>query len=203
MTCKKYSFFESYHKALSRVSDERYGRVVRAMSEFAFIGVEPNFVDDADWVVWELIHPIIARGQEISEARADAGRKGKGVSRNTGNSHAVKEPDTQNQNKTIQNNTKQNGKGIGYGMGKGNNKESTIVPKKNISLPISERMKKFQNELSPYLGKYGKDMLNDFYEYWAEPDRKGNKMRCELEKTWNLSSRLSRWQRRGNNGKSC
>jgi hypothetical protein len=47
------------------------------------------------------------------------------------------------------------------------------------------------------------DVYNDFYEYWAEPDRKGNKMRFELEKTWRLSSRLSRWQRRGNNGKSC
>ena len=195
MTCKKYSFFESYHKALSRVSDERYGRVVRAMSEFAFIGVEPNFVDDADWVVWELIHPIIARGQEISEARADAGRKGKGVSRNTGNSHAVKEPDTQNQNKTIQNNTKQNGKGIGYGMGKGNNKESTIVPKKNISLKpsIDERKKEFQLSIQPYVDEFGKENCNDFFEYWTESTPSGTKMRFEMQKTWDVHRRLRRW----------
>lgn len=195
MTNKKYSFFESYHKALSRVSDERYGRVVRAMSEFAFIGVEPNFVDDADWVVWELIHPIIARGQEISEARADAGRKGKGVSRNTGNSHAVKEPDTQNQNKTIQNNTKQNGEGIGKGIGKGSNKESTVVPKKNISLKqsLDERKEKFIESISPYVEVFGKKQCNDFFEYWTEPTHSGGKMRFELQKTWDVRRRLQRW----------
>ena len=46
MKDNKYSFFESYHKALSRVSDERYGRVVRAMSEFAFNGIVPDFEDN-------------------------------------------------------------------------------------------------------------------------------------------------------------
>lgn len=197
---KKFSFFESYHRALSKVSDERYGRVVRKMSDYVFFNEEPTFEDEADSIVWELIKPILEHGREISNMRAKAGamggRNGKGTSRNVGNDNAK-----QKQNNSKQ---KQNNSGIGIGEGKGKGyKESTNVPKKNISLPISERMKKFQNELSPYLGKYGKDMLNDFYEYWAEPDRKGNKMRFELEKTWNLSSRLSRWQRRGNNGKSC
>ncbi len=48
MKDNKYNFFESYHKALSRVSNERYGRIVRAMCEYAFNGIVPNFADDAD-----------------------------------------------------------------------------------------------------------------------------------------------------------
>ncbi len=56
---KKYTFFESYHRALSRVSDERYGRVVRAMSNYVFESQEPDFADDGDWIVWELVKPIL------------------------------------------------------------------------------------------------------------------------------------------------
>lgn len=193
MTGKKYSFFESYHKALSRVSDERYGRVVRAMSEFAFLGISPKFMDDADWVVWELIHPIIARGQEISSARADAGRKGKGVSRNLGNNHAGKGDDPENQNKTIQNKTKQNGNGKGIGIGY--HEESSYEPKKKISLKpsLDERKKEFQLSIQPYVNEYGAENCNDFYEYWTEPGRSGTKMRFEMQKTWDVKRRLQRW----------
>ena len=121
---KKYSFFESYHNALARVSDERYGRVVRAMSAFVFKQEEPSFSDDADWIVWELIRPILERGIELSKTRANAGasggRKGKGVSRNKGNQNAAKNPSESNANQK-QNNSKQKqiNSGIGIGLGLG------------------------------------------------------------------------------------
>lgn len=39
-------------------------------------------------------------------------------------------------------------------------------------------------------------MLEDFFEYWSEPNRAAQpKMRFELEKTWHLHRRLARWQR--------
>lgn len=115
---KKFSFFESYHRALLRVCDERYGRIVRAMSSFVFNGENPNFSDDADWIVWELIRPILERGVEISKIRSEAGgnggRRGKGVSRNKGNKNAVKIKN-QKQNNSKQ---KQNNSGVGIGLGK-------------------------------------------------------------------------------------
>ena len=120
MADKKYNFFESYHRALSRVSDERYGRVVRAMSGFVFMDEDPSFDDDGDWMVWELIKPIIERGQVVSEARANAGsiggESGKGISRNAGNNHASKA--NQKQTKANQKQIK-SGKGIGKGDGEG------------------------------------------------------------------------------------
>lgn len=72
MKDKKFTFFESYHKALSRLSDEHYGRIVRAISKFVFDGEEPDYSEDTDWVIWELTKPIIERGFEISNARKEA-----------------------------------------------------------------------------------------------------------------------------------
>lgn len=134
----KYSFFESYHNALARVSDERYGRVVRAMSSFVFKQEEPNFSDDADWIVWELIRPILERGIEISKSRADAGanggRKGKGVSRNKGNRNAAKDGSAsivnQKQNNSKQ---KQNNSGIGIGVGKDKDIDSSLHSESPLS----------------------------------------------------------------------
>ena len=100
----------------------------------------------------------------------------------------------QNQNKSMQN---QNGIGIGKGIGE-ENKESAIAPKKKFSLPsLEERQKSFAETIRPYVEQYGETMCNDFFAYWSEPNRKGDKMRFELEKTWEVSRRLATWKRRG------
>jgi hypothetical protein len=39
------------------------------------------------------------------------------------------------------------------------------------------------------------DILQEFYEYWTEPNKSESKMRFELEKTWHLNRRIKRWQR--------
>lgn len=59
-----------------------------------------------------------------------------------------------------------------------------------------ERKKKFYDSLKPYLEKYGKEMLRDFFDYWSETTRSGTKMRCELQPTWQTASRLATWNRR-------
>lgn len=188
---RKYLFFESYHNALCRVPDEVYGRIVRSMSDYVFNGVEPQLSDPTDLMAWELIKPILVKGIELSEIRASAGRSGKGKSRNVGNINAKKQNNT-NQNK---NNTNQNGIGKGVGIGKGiENKESTIVPKKDrLSLNLSKRKNNFKESLKPFVEFYGADMINDFYSYWTEPNKSNTKMRYELQKTWDIKRRLSRW----------
>ena len=164
----KYSFFESYHNALARVSDERYGRVVRAMSSYVFKQEEPNFSDDADWIVWELIRPILERGIEISKSRADAGanggRNGKGVSRNKGNRNAAKDATepiaNQKQNNSKQ---KQNNSGIGKGIGEeiidSSLHSESSLSNDNVSAPAqeSEGIRLFKGWLEsncPYIFKH-------------------------------------------------
>ena len=192
MKDRRYNFFESYHSALSRVSDERYGRVVRAMSDFYFKGQEPSFQDDADLVVWELIRPILQHGAEIAEVRATAGRAGglagKGVSRNVGNDFANK-----NQKQNICN-QKQNNSGMGIGVGYMDYKETANAGKKDFLSTLPQRKEAFRKSLEPYLAEYGRDMCNDFYCYWTERDDHF-RMKFEKESTWEVSKRLARWAR--------
>jgi hypothetical protein len=60
---------------------------------------------------------------------------------------------------------------------------------------IEQRKLKFADTLKPFLEKYGKDMMNDFYKYWTQPNKAGSKFKQELEKTWELSYRLETWAR--------
>lgn len=64
---------------------------------------------------------------------------------------------------------------------------------------ISKRKEVFANTLKPFIDTYGKDMLNDFYKYWTEPNKSGTKFRQELEKTWSLERRLEMWSRNSKN----
>lgn len=61
---------------------------------------------------------------------------------------------------------------------------------------IKQREEKFKISLSPYLEKYGKNILNNFYSYWTEHGDSDLKMRFEKEKSFGLSRRLSTWNKR-------
>lgn len=56
---------------------------------------------------------------------------------------------------------------------------------------ISEREAEFRKAVSsmPF-----PDIIEEFADYWSEPNKSGTKLRFELEKTWDLSRRMKRWQ---------
>lgn len=80
---------------------------------------------------------------------------------------------------------------------KRNGSETHLTPikeiKNNKENNIDMRKLKFADTLKPFLSIYGKDMLNDFYLYWTEPNKSNTKFRQEMEKTWNLERRLLTW----------
>lgn len=55
------------------------------------------------------------------------------------------------------------------------------------------RTKEFYNSLIPYVSRYGKEMVRAFFNYWSELNKSETKMRYELQKTWEVSRRLSTW----------
>lgn len=61
---------------------------------------------------------------------------------------------------------------------------------------IEERKLKFASTLQIFLPQYGREVLNEFYGYWTEPNKSNTKFRQELEKTWDLNRRLERWTKR-------
>ena len=58
----------------------------------------------------------------------------------------------------------------------------------------NEKRKNFQKNLEPYLEKFGKDLLTDFFLYWTEETQKGL-MRFETMKAFSLGRRLGTWSR--------
>jgi len=65
--------------------------------------------------------------------------------------------------------------------------------KGNVSKSIKKRERDFKESLTPYLEKYGKDLLNEFYFYWTEHGEKDLKMRFEKEKSFGIARRLGTW----------
>ena len=91
----KFTFFASFDDVLSDMTDEQYGRMVRAMSAYVFRGEETTFNDKAEIIIWKLVKPILDNSLILSSRRSEAGKKGgesgRGVSRNQGNQNASKQ----------------------------------------------------------------------------------------------------------------
>ena len=61
---------------------------------------------------------------------------------------------------------------------------------------LEGRKKVFYNSLIPYVQNYGRELIREFFDYWTEPNKSQTKMRFELERTWDVSRRLSTWSSR-------
>jgi hypothetical protein len=60
---------------------------------------------------------------------------------------------------------------------------------------LEEKKKSLYNKIAEYANKYPKEMLREFYEYWTELNDKGNKMRYEDQKYFEISRRLVTWHK--------
>lgn len=67
----------------------------------------------------------------------------------------------------------------------------------NTQKTIEERKKDFAERLKPYLEKYGKDTLNNFYQYWTQVNDGGVKMLFEKQKAFQIPNRLATWRKNG------
>ena len=53
----------------------------------------------------------------------------------------------------------------------------------NQQANLERRKEAFTEELRPYVQIYGRDMVNEFWKYWTEPNKGKTKMRFEQERT--------------------
>lgn len=77
-------------------------------------------------------------------------------------------------------------------------KESKVKERKVKEIKennIEFRKLKFSDTLKPFLEMYGKEMLDDFYKYWTEPNKSNTKFKQEMETTWSLERRLYTWSK--------
>lgn len=67
---------------------------------------------------------------------------------------------------------------------------------------IDSRKQKFATTLKEFSNIYSRDMLKEFYAYWTEPNKSNTKFRQELEKTWDIKTRLNNWSKNDKTFKS-
>jgi hypothetical protein len=94
--------------------------------------------------------------------------------------HLLKEQPTSNPNNKKEENIKET---TPNGVAKKDAAKAATLTRKNS----------FYQSLVPYVGKYPKDMIRAFFDYWSELNKSETKMRYELEKTWELPKRLATW----------
>ena len=69
-------------------------------------------------------------------------------------------------------------------------KDNNII---HADAKLSKREDAFKLSISPHVEKYGRDMCNDFYLYWTEPNTTKTKLRFEMQRTWDVARRLATW----------
>ena len=67
---------------------------------------------------------------------------------------------------------------------------------------IENRKLKFASNLEPFVSFYGRDLINEFYLYWTEPNTSKTKLKFEYQKTWDTKRRLDRWSQNDKNFKT-
>lgn len=72
-------------------------------------------------------------------------------------------------------------------------KDSIVKNKKGKENSLLSRKKAFGLTLEPFVEKYGRPMVNEFYKYWTEPNKSGSKFKQEMQKTWDTERRLETW----------
>lgn len=61
---------------------------------------------------------------------------------------------------------------------------------------LYQRASDFKNSLSSFMTNDNYEIIEAFARYWTEPTPDGQKLRFELEKTWDLATRWKSWQKR-------
>lgn len=101
-------------------------------------------------------------------------------------------------------NTKANTKALDKALSKHSTKhcsgtyQSTVSIDKQVTIKqetIEQRKLSFAESLKPFVEKYGREFMNDFYYYWTESTLDKKKLKFEMQKTFSIEHRLRTWKK--------
>lgn len=213
-------FYRHYYEALKELPRDIQGEIYTAIMEYGLYGKETENLKPIASSIFKLIKPNLESDYRRFENGCKGGRPKKSTNQEKTevkpkeNLEETKieprgnEADTMvllAENQPINNN-------INYNITNIQERKESIskdIPKKREKSAakaapndIEKRRNSFYETLKPFLSKYPPEMLRKFYDYWSEMNKSGTKMRFELERTWEVSKRLSTWASRDNNFKS-
>lgn len=185
-TC--FLYYKDWAAQMLQLPDELRLKIDDAIKHYVLHGQEP---DDKEvlYSMFALMRTKIDKDNAAYQERCDQNRN-----------NVNKRWKNTNEYDCIQTNTNYTDKDKDKDKDK-NKKETTFVAKKDgLSLThkqdiLKRNKEEFMESIKPYSDKYDRDLLNDFFEYWTEPNKSGTHMRWELEKTWDIGRRLARWEK--------
>lgn len=180
-------FYRSFKESMSELSDTDKLIMYEAITDYSLDMKEPELTGFPK-ALFSLIRPFL----DANTQRWKNGCKGGAPKGN--NNNRFSKSTTEVQPKVNQSTTEVQ---ANKDVNKDNNINKEKIEKEK-SLSLSDRTEKFKNELTPFVEKYGKDMIFAFFDYWSEPNPSKTKMKFEMQKTWDIAKRLRTWERRSN-----
>ena len=97
-------------------------------------------------------------------------------------------------------NAKANNKALDKALSKHSTKQlqSTVSINKQVTIEqetIEQRKLSFGESLQPYVEKFGREFIKDFYYYWTEETQDKKKLKFETHKTFSIEHRLRTWNK--------
>jgi hypothetical protein len=175
--------YSQQYEAVKELSDADFGKVFRSVFEYAFNGKAEDVSPDIK-IAFSFIKNQIDRDQKKYEDKCEANREN--VKKRWDTKHMIVYGRIQKGTKHTDTDTDTDIDTDTYIKEKSK--------KKILSFP--ERQENFKQSLEPYIEKYGKEMVTNFYDHWGEPNKEQTKMLYEMQDTWCLAGRLRTWKSR-------
>lgn len=181
---KSFLMYADWTHSIKHLTDEQAGMVLKHL--LAYVNDEhPETNDPIINITFEPIKQQLKRDldkwDQIRAKRSDAGKKSaeKRAEQRAVNSTSVESAEQTPTNPTVNDTVTVN-------------VNDTV---NDIKKTILDREADFKKSLHPFLDKYGKDLLNDFYLYWTETNPNGKKMLFEMKRTFSIERRLATWNK--------
>lgn len=188
---ESFIFYKEWKDAIADLPNDVRLEIYEAIIEYGTTGKLPALKPIAN-VAFNFIKTGIDRNSEkyseVLEKRKIAGRKG-GLAKANNTKQDVA-------NLANASNTKQSVANLAVNVNDNGIIENTtnVVSKKDAAKAATlKRKEEFGKTLIPFMEKYGNEMIRAFFEYWSELNKSETKMRCEMQKTWEVGKRLITW----------
>ena len=180
-------FYRSFYDAIKDLPRDVQGEIYTAIMEYSLYGKETENLKPIARSVFTLMKPQI----DVNNKRFENGKRGgrpKSEDKPKGNQNETKEKSKNNQNET------KDEPNVNVNDNVYTENTTNVVSKKDAAKAATlKRKEEFYQTLVPFVGKYGREMIRAFFEYWSELNKPGTKMRCEMQKTWEVNLRLATW----------
>lgn len=177
---ESFVFYKSFYDAIKDLPRDVQGEIYTAIMEYSLYGKETENLKPIARSVFTLMKPQI----DVNNKRFENGKKG-GRPKNE-NETNEKPKDNQKETKDEPN--------VNDNANVNIENTTNVVSKKDAAKAATlKRKDEFGKTLVPYMEKYGKEMIRAFFNYWSELNKSETKMRCEMQKTWEINLRLATW----------